>query len=54
MSKYKVCVYTICLNEEKFVDRWYESMREADEIYVLICVRKMKLVKSFVLHIVLI
>ena len=35
MSKYKVCVYTICLNEEKFVDRWYESMKEADEIYVL-------------------
>ncbi len=35
MSKYKVCVYAICLNEEKFVDRWYESMKEADEIYVL-------------------
>ncbi len=35
MSKYKVCVYTICLNEEKFVDRWYESMKEADEIFVL-------------------
>lgn len=35
MNKYKVCVYAICLNEEKFVDRWYESMREADEIFVL-------------------
>ena len=35
MSKYKVCVYAICKNEEKFVDRWYESMKEADEIYVL-------------------
>ncbi len=35
MKKYKVCVYTICLNEEKFVDRWYNSMKEADEIYVL-------------------
>ena len=35
MSKYKVSVYAICKNEEKFVDRWYESMKEADEIYVL-------------------
>ena len=33
--KYKVCVYAICKNEEKFADRWYESMKEADEIYVL-------------------
>ena len=32
---YKVCVYAICKNEEKFVDRWYGSMKEADEIYVL-------------------
>ena len=35
MKKYKVCVYAICKNEEKFVDRWYNSMKEADEIYVL-------------------
>ena len=35
MKKYKVCVYAICKNEEKFVDRWVDSMREADEIYVL-------------------
>ena len=35
MSKYKISVYAICKNEEKFVDRWYESMKEADEIYVL-------------------
>jgi tetratricopeptide (TPR) repeat protein len=35
MSKYKVCVYAISKNEEKFVDRWYKSMKEADEIYVL-------------------
>ena len=27
--KYKVCVYAICKNEEKFVDRWYESIKEA-------------------------
>ena len=31
----KVAVYGITKNEEKFVDRWYESMKEADEIYVL-------------------
>ena len=35
MNKYKVCVYAICKNEEKFVDRWFNSMKEADEIYVL-------------------
>lgn len=35
MNKYRVCVYAICKNEEQFVDRWYESMKEADEIYVL-------------------
>lgn len=34
-NKYKVCVYAICKNEEKFVDRWYSSMKEADAIYVL-------------------
>ena len=33
--KYKVVVYAICKNEEKFVERWYESVKEADEIYVL-------------------
>lgn len=31
----KIVVYAICKNEEKFVKRWVESMREADEIYVL-------------------
>ena len=31
----KVIVYAISKNEEKFVNRWYESMKEADEIYVL-------------------
>lgn len=35
MKKYKVCVYAISKNEEKFVDRWVNSMKEADEIYVL-------------------
>ena len=31
----KVCVYAICKNEEKFVDRWYESIKDADKIVVL-------------------
>jgi tetratricopeptide (TPR) repeat protein len=31
----KVIVYTICKNEAKFIKRWYDSMQEADEIYVL-------------------
>lgn len=31
----KVCVYAISKNESKFVERWVESMREADEIFVL-------------------
>lgn len=35
MSKYKICVYAISKNEEKFVSRWVESMKEADDIYVL-------------------
>ena len=35
MKKYKVCVYAISKNEEKFVNRWVNSMMEADEIYVL-------------------
>lgn len=35
MKKYKICVYAISKNEEKFVDRWYESVKEADAIYVL-------------------
>lgn len=31
----KICVYAICKNEEAFVDRWVDSMSEADEIVVL-------------------
>ena len=31
----KICVYAICKNEEQFVDRWYNSIKEADDIYVL-------------------
>ena len=35
MNKYKICVYAISKNEEKFVERWMKSMSEADEVYVL-------------------
>lgn len=35
MKQYKVIVYAICKNEEQFVDRWVDSMQEADAIYVL-------------------
>ena len=35
MPKRKICVYAICKNEEKFVDRFVESVKEADAIYVL-------------------
>lgn len=35
VSKYKVCVYAICKNEEQFVERWMNSMSEADEVFVL-------------------
>lgn len=34
-KKYKICIYAICKNEEKFIDRWFNSVKEADEIYVL-------------------
>lgn len=33
-SKYKICVYAITKNESQFVDRWVDSMSEADEIIV--------------------
>lgn len=34
-KNYKICVYAICKNEEKFIERWYNSMKEADYIVVL-------------------
>lgn len=34
LKKLKIAVYAISKNEEKFVDRWVDSMQEADEIYV--------------------
>ena len=35
MSENKICVYAISKNEAQFVERWYNSMKEADAIYVL-------------------
>lgn len=35
MGENKICVYAICKNEESFVERWYESMKEADYVVVL-------------------
>ena len=36
MSKLKICVYAICKNESKFIDRWVESLKgEADCVVVL-------------------
>lgn len=35
MKKYKIYVYAICKNEEKHIERWVSSMKEADGIYVL-------------------
>ena len=34
MSSHKIAVYAICKNEEQFVDRWVDSMEEADGIFV--------------------
>jgi len=35
VGRYQVCVYAICKNEEQFVDRWMDSMSEADRVVVL-------------------
>lgn len=35
MSKYKICVYAICKNEEQFVERWMDAVDEADMVVVL-------------------
>jgi len=31
----KIVAYAICKNESKFVESWYTSVKEADEVYVL-------------------
>lgn len=35
MGKYKICVYAISKNEEKFVHRWMDAVSEADAVIVL-------------------
>lgn len=35
MNHYRICVYAICKNEEKFADAWMDSMQEADAVVVL-------------------
>lgn len=35
MKDWKVCVYAICKNEMKFLDKWLDSMSEADYVVVL-------------------
>ena len=34
MNNLKICVYTICKNEEYFAERWLKSAEEADAIFV--------------------
>jgi glycosyltransferase involved in cell wall biosynthesis len=34
MNKYKICAYAICKNETAFVDRWVDSLSDADNIIV--------------------
>jgi tetratricopeptide (TPR) repeat protein len=34
VNRYKVCVYAICKDEEKFVDRWMDAVSEADMVIV--------------------
>lgn len=36
MSLNKICVYTICRNESKFVDRWLENNKDADHLVALV------------------
>jgi glycosyltransferase involved in cell wall biosynthesis len=35
LGQYKICVYAISKNEEKFVDRWMDSVGEADLVIVV-------------------
>lgn len=35
LPKNKICVYAIAKNESQFVERWYNSMKEADSVVVL-------------------
>lgn len=35
-SQNKICVYTTCYNESKFIDKWLENNKDADHIVVLV------------------
>jgi len=35
VNRFKITVYAICKDEEQFVDRWMDSMQEADQVVVL-------------------
>ena len=36
MKNHKICVYSICKNEEKFVDRFMDTLEEIkDHVYIL-------------------
>ena len=55
MDEMKVAVYTIALNEEQFVERWYESAKDAD--YLLIADtgsndRTVELAKKFGINVI--
>ena len=34
MSRYKVCVYAVCKDEEQFVDRFMVNLKEADMVII--------------------
>ena len=36
LSTNKICVYTICRNESKFVDKWVENNKDADHLVALV------------------
>lgn len=36
MNKYKICVYAICKNESKFVNRFMDTLKEIqNHVYIL-------------------
>ena len=35
MNHYRICVYAICKNEEKFAEAWMDSIQEADIVVVV-------------------
>ena len=47
MHKYKICVYAISKNESKNVDRWVNSMKEADEILNTSLVYELGVLKTY-------